>query len=560
VLAVVGLLVGIEKISKFALSRSYFSEVYPHDFEMVRKDTIHPVTHYDYDFTPGACVEYNILKGNRYEYANNAGFRDPRDIEIEKPADEFRIFLTGGSTAFGLGPIGEATPAMNYYGIEFRETISHYMEAILNSTPLIEGKKIKVYNTAVWGHAFQHLLVRYPVKLRRYQPDMVISLDGANELPLISKLEKDWNYFHEGQYNNILRDMCSYSAGGLSSYLTLWLKNNTYLMTYLWAGQDLFQEINAKTRSHRGVADSKKDFKESEDEQGLSVEESDRYLDRNVGVVVKTVEDYSSLLQNDGVAHILALQPWFYLTNKPINEKEKIITEMEGYRQYYGVPSDKVYKLLIEKLVESAQKKGYFLIDFSRYFDDVSEWVFTDWCHLTAGANYLLAKELSDVVKERFLGKPLGPGDSTENKDSFFWDLVAGSEVLSAPPSANPMSGPQNFQRGYPGEALYVSSKLDENLKPEIVLDFQHIYDISRLRLVWGDERSTPEEWLIEVSEDNNNWKHFCSGSNKETDNYSRWPGFEYYGSEPVQARFVRYRQIKMSEPVIKLRTWNLFR
>ena len=69
-------------------------------------------------------------------------------------------------------------------------------------------------------------------------------------------------------------------------------------------------------------------------------------LDRNVATVVKTVEDYSALLKNDEVPHILALQPWFYLSRKPLNEKEKFINEIEGYRYYYGISSDKVYKLL----------------------------------------------------------------------------------------------------------------------------------------------------------------------------------------------------------------------
>ena len=80
-----GVLGGIEWLSKFALSKSYLGEVYSHDFDFVRKDAIEPVTHYDYDFSPGACLEYNVLKGNSYEYANNAGFRDPRHIELEKP-------------------------------------------------------------------------------------------------------------------------------------------------------------------------------------------------------------------------------------------------------------------------------------------------------------------------------------------------------------------------------------------------------------------------------------------------------------------------------------------
>ncbi len=558
VTAVVGILGGLEWLSRFVLSKSYLGEVYSHDFNMVRRDAIEPVTHYDYDFAPGACLEYNILKGNSYEYANNAGFRDPRYIELEKPSDEFRIFFTGGSTAFGLGPIGEASQAMNFYSIQFIETISHYMEKILNSSPLVEGKKIKVYNTAVWGHAFQHLLIRYPTKLRRYQPDMVISLDGANELPLVSKLDTNWDYFHEGQYNHILRDVFSYSPSGLSSYLTLWLKNNTYLMTYLWAGRDLFQEMNATPRSHKGVVVSSQDVQQERSE--ITVDESSRLLDKNIGTVVRTAEDYSALLQNDGIPHILALQPWFYLSKKPLSAREKTIDKLEGYRTYYDIPSDKVYKVLIDKIVESAHKKGYFVVDFSEYFDDVSEWVFTDWCHLTAGANYLLAKELSNLVKEHFLGKQLGPGDSMADKDSFFWDLVAGSQIISAPAAKDSLNAPENFQKGDPREALYESSIIEGELKPEVVLDLKQIHPMSRLRLVWGDEESVPEEWIIEVSADNIEWKTFCEGANQDTDNYSRWPGFEYYLSEPIEARFVRYRQTKMREPVIKLRTWNLYR
>ncbi len=106
---------GVERLSQYALSRSYFRQVYPHNLQMALKDYTRPVSHYDYDFVPGVCVEYNTNKGNRYQYANNAGFREPRPISMEKPADEFRIFLTGGSTAFGMGAGGEAAPAAGWH-------------------------------------------------------------------------------------------------------------------------------------------------------------------------------------------------------------------------------------------------------------------------------------------------------------------------------------------------------------------------------------------------------------------------------------------------------------
>ena len=254
-IAVVGLaLVGLDTLARLALKQTHFAHLYPEEFAMIKRDLTQPVPHYDYDLTPGICVVPNQPKGNRFEYANNAGFRDPRPISVKKPDDEFRIFLTGGSTAFGLGAGGQAAPVTDYYYIEHRENIAHVLEKILNAEELLPGKKIRVYNTAVWGHTYQHLLFRYITKLRQYKPDLIVSLDGANELHPISVPAKDWDYFRQGQFNSVLREMFAYSGLGLSSYLTLWLKNNTFLMTFLWRGSDPFFALDAGIGAHRGPA------------------------------------------------------------------------------------------------------------------------------------------------------------------------------------------------------------------------------------------------------------------------------------------------------------------
>ena len=253
IIAVVVLIfVGLDKLSELALKKSYLARVYSDNFAMVKRDLTEPVSHYDYDISPGICILHNQMKGNPYEYANNAGFRDPRPISLKKPDDEFRIFLTGGSTAFGLGASGAAAPLTSFYYLVHRETISHMLEKILNVTAPIPGKTIRVYNTAVWGYAYQHLLLRYVTKLRQYKPDLVVSLDGANELLPVSTPTKDWDYFREGQYNGILRQIFAYSGPGLASYLTLWLKNNTFLMTLLWSGADPFMTMAGGMRTHRG--------------------------------------------------------------------------------------------------------------------------------------------------------------------------------------------------------------------------------------------------------------------------------------------------------------------
>jgi hypothetical protein len=555
--AVAVLFFGFDRVAKLSLHRSNLAEVYPKDFSLARKDYTRPVSHYDYDFVPGVCIQYDISKGNRYEYANNAVFREPTDISLEKPQDEFRVFFGGGSTAFGLGPTGEAAAAMPSPGIEYRETISHMMEMILNTAAPIPGKKIRVYNTAVWGYAYQHGLLRYLAKLRRYKPDLVISLDGANELPLVSKLSPDWDYFKEGQYNVIIRQIFDYDSPGLLSYLTLWLKNNTFVMTRLWAGRDLFQELGSQMMARAEIIEASQ---AAANQSGLSVEDMSRLADQNIATVVKVVEDYHSALRNDGVPHLFALQPWFYLSKKTHQENEKKLAGLRGCRQYSGVPSDKMYKLLVDKVAESAARNRYPVVDFSQYFDDVSEWVFTDWCHLTAGANYLIAKELSNLVKEHVLQKPLTGGDRIEDKDTVFWDLAASAKVLYAPPAQAPKYEVSNIFSGYPGEEVYASKVVAPEDKLEVVLDLPRTFLVSRTRIVWADADSVPEEWTVEVSADGENWRPFIQSDNKKTDNLSRWPGFEYYAAEPIEARYVRYRPLKTAQRSIRMRSWALYR
>ncbi len=554
--AALGWLLALEKAAKYSLRNSHFGGIYPNDFSRVKRDYTRPVPHYDYDFAPGICLVDDGSKGNRYEYANNAGFREPHDIAAVKPDDEYRIFLTGGSTAFGLGSTGEALDAAGAYTVEYRETISHNLEKILNACSPVEGKRIRVYNAAVWGHSYQHDVMRYVAKLRQFKPDLLISLDGANEIAAVSKLSRDWNYFREGQYNNVLHQMFHYETSGISSYLTLWLKNNTYLMTWLWHGRDSLEGLGVQSWRDAEDANTGKGPKAPD----LSAHDAGRLLDNNIAAVVRVVEDYHSVLENDKVPHIFVLQPWLYLSRKPLQEKEKTLAGIQRHKYYYGVPTDQAYGLLVQRIIESARRKPYFVVDFSQYFDDVEEWVFTDWCHLTSGANYLIAKELAGLVKQHVLSQPLTPGDSVEAKNSYFWDLAYSAKVLRAPDQASPQTGRRNMLKGFPGEVLYASKPSTDNEKMEVVLDFQGIYPVSRLRIVWGDESSVPESWKVEVSEDGEKWDLFVQGDKTRTDDYSRWPGFEYYRPEPLGARYFRYVPSSDTQTAIKLRCLSVQR
>ncbi len=199
------------------------------------------------------------------------------------------------------------------------------------------------------------------------------------------------------------------------------------------------------------------------------------------------------------------------------------------------------------------------LLDFSQYFDDTSEWVFTDWCHLTAEANYLIARELANTIKESFLQMPLTGGDRVENKDSFFWHPVLKAYIVYAPPPDEDNSGPKNMLSGHPGPEVYSSRQVPPGERLEIVLDLTKECSLSRLRLVWDDD-SVPEELSVDVSLDGDEWKKWVQGSNVDLDKFSWWPGYEFYGAEPVQARFLRYAPTKTRDRSIRLRSWSVYR
>ncbi len=555
IVSVALMLIGLDRLAEFALSRTYLRYLYPENFGMVKRDLTEVVSHYDYDLRPGVCVVHNQPKGNRYEYSNNAGFRDPRSISVEKPDDEFRIFLTGGSTAFGLGATGEATVLSNFYYIEHRETISHALEKILNATAPIPGKTIRVYNAAVWGYSYQHLLLRYITKLRKYKPDLVISFDGANELNAVTVPLKDWDYFQQGQYNGILRHIFAYDLPGLASYLTLWLKNNTFLMTFFWSGADLFQNFETGQRMHRGALVEQ----ELPRLEKMTTEERSRMVAENVASVVRVVEDYHGVLENDGVPHIFALQPLLYLSKKPRHDNETKAELLEEHKDYYGVPAEDTYRYLIDRLSASAKKRGFFVADFSEYFDDTSEWVFTDWCHLTAGANYLIAKELANLVKENFLHMPLAEGDNINEKDSFFWNGAPAARVVYAPHADDPKNSPSNMLLGYPGPSIYSSKEVGPDERFEVVVDLTRVLSLSRLRLVW-DNAHVPQKWAVDTSVDGADWKPWVQGDDKALDSFSWWPGYEYYGADPIQARYLRYKPIESANRSIRLRSLSVYR
>ena len=104
-------------------------------------------------------------------HINAMQFRAGREVAMPKPARTYRIFLTGGSTAFGNGAPSDDT------------TIAGYLNSILTRqlTPAT-GLNYEVFTMAnsAWASTQERIIIEN--MLSELQPDLVIAVSGNNDV------------------------------------------------------------------------------------------------------------------------------------------------------------------------------------------------------------------------------------------------------------------------------------------------------------------------------------------------------------------------------------------
>lgn len=112
-----------------------------------------------YTFIPTKSDNYTVG-------VNEDGLYSP--YRRQKPDDTIRVVLLGGSTARGM--------FASIYG----NTISAHLERLLQKDfPAI---KIEVINGGMSGYVLEQLFIFYQLILSKYEPDIVIGLNGYNDL------------------------------------------------------------------------------------------------------------------------------------------------------------------------------------------------------------------------------------------------------------------------------------------------------------------------------------------------------------------------------------------
>jgi hypothetical protein len=122
--------------------------------------------------TPAPFVGATARPGRFANAEINAyGFRDPRASYQPKPAQVFRVFLTGGSTAFGSGAESDA------------DTIAGQFEGLLNRDHAPRtGRRYEVVTAAIPAWSTTHERVLIENRIVELGPDRIVMFSGFNDV------------------------------------------------------------------------------------------------------------------------------------------------------------------------------------------------------------------------------------------------------------------------------------------------------------------------------------------------------------------------------------------
>ena len=315
-------------------------------------------------------------------YHNAQGFRERENTPRRKDPGVFRIFVMGGSTAYGLGSLSSFGQE-RYSLITNEETIDYYLENYLKQK--FPGRRIEVINAAITSHYSHHHLIYLNQTILKYDPDMVIFIDGFNDYyPYTKGFDQFADYAYQERAHLFMGEP---SVEAWLKYSGWWLFRKSH-----------FVHLAAKTLRPVGIGISRIGAQRLR----IDVEDALANLRENAGRnFVKMVERNGLVLKYENIVPVFALQPEiaFRQAKKFSPLEQDIFGEMSAHWQENFVQFKNEARPIVTKhLEEATAKTGSTFVDLTDIYGGVEGDVYTDYCHLTPLGNQKLAEALGDRV------------------------------------------------------------------------------------------------------------------------------------------------------------------
>lgn len=314
---------------------------------------------------------------------NSQGFRRSVDVPKEKQPGTIRIFLMGGSTAYGLGGLWPHIQT-DYVVIDNTETIDAYLEKLLSKR--FSGYKIEVINAAITSTWTHHHLIYINQTILKYNPDMVVFIDGFNDFyHTAGNHDQFAAYAHKEHSHVIMSDPTLYTLAYTNMF---WLYRKSAFMHILFT---VLKET--KQALHPRAEQLPIDVTNKVDALRKIFPDNALQMAKRLALILRA----------EKIPAIFVLQPMLILErdrseNMPEIERKLFEFNVDWYSPNYEQFIQRAVNYVSKIERETIEPLGGVFIDATKLYDVQTEQIYTDYAHLTPKGNEILANHISKYV------------------------------------------------------------------------------------------------------------------------------------------------------------------
>jgi lysophospholipase L1-like esterase len=334
---------------------------------------------------------------------NEQGFRDDEPVPLEKPNGEVRIFLLGGSTAFGQWSASNQSTIASKLESRLNERVAQQkrspekyqpiplpvyrpeLEKALRLPPKIREGQYRVINAAVPGYASGNQLAQLALQILPYNPDAVIVLNGYRDLMLPSNKAQTDIPQVDAFLDNAPGHFWAYLTGQLQHWLT-----GTYLVkaTQYWLlrPQPSVSQLSLVVTEKTGPL-----------EQFLASDPTE--LERRVARYRNLHKQMVKLTTGASIPLVIAVQPEITgrSTSNLSPSEQKLLKELgANYKQ--RIQSSYAQLEQAMQQLQNAFPKNVKTLNFYKLYENFPNRAFYDAIHLTEEGNVLLSERLYQAI------------------------------------------------------------------------------------------------------------------------------------------------------------------
>lgn len=350
---------------------------------------------------------------------NDEGFRDQDTLPLAKPKGEIRIFVLGGSVAFGQGlPSNDQT--ISYFleqrlqarvkqqrqsPQKYRPDVLPYFkpsrDKLLQLPPKLREGNYRVINVAVPGYTTGNSLAQLALEILPYQPDAIVMVGGYDDMLLPSD-----------QTAATVPDTADFEHNAWGHLLSTWRNRGQQWLRGIY----LIQLVRSVT-PHREAQIAQQALPTRIAPNSLAA-----YLPANEKETKARLERFQNQQKNlvrlsggMGIPLVVAIQPEISgMTPEQMSPSEKDLVKVLGGDRNYIQKVAAIYPDYFRAIkgIEKAYPNSFKALSFYRLNEKFPKPVFNgDPIHLTVGANQEIAEQiyygLLDLPKMQVIPKNL---------------------------------------------------------------------------------------------------------------------------------------------------------